>query len=220
VTWINICAEQGFHSVGLKLLDPECGIWEPGSIPDTAPIGAGPPTALLECQRCHQRLSTPVPEADTESLREGFMITRRCDSCKTSTAWGFRREEPAATEPPPQAATAPAPEATAATPAQKRGGVEKDQRRKGRAPIKMLVKIIRLKDGKSLFDVRETINISRTGVYFATNQGYEVGEKVEVILPYHPDSVAIPVQGRVVRQDERKETLQKGVAIHLISGTT
>ena len=77
----------------------------------------------------------------------------------------------------------------------------KDQRLKGRAPIHLAIKIIRTKYGMPTFDICETINVSRTGVYFTTEQGYEVGETVEVILPYHPDSVAIPVQARVVRQD-------------------
>jgi hypothetical protein len=216
VAWINTRAVQGFHSVGLGLLDPEGEIWEPGTIPDIPPSGVSPPTVLMECHRCHQRVSAPVPEADPESLGEGFMIARHCDTCKGTTAWGFRSEAPAAPEPSSQATTAQTSEVTSATPAQKRAGVEKDQRLKGRAPIKMLVKITRFKYGKSLADVCETINISRTGVYFATSQIYEVGEKVEVVLPYHPDSVAIPVQGQVVRQDERRETFQKGVAIHLI----
>jgi hypothetical protein len=45
-----------------------------------------------------------------------------------------------------------------------------------------------------------------------------VGGDVKVIVPYDPDSVAIPVQARVIRQDEPLGTQQKRVAVHLISG--
>jgi hypothetical protein len=215
VAWIYTRAEQDFHSVGLELLDPEGEIWEPDSIPDGRETEDAAPVVQLECQRCHQRVSTQVPEADTESLSEGFSIARPCDTCKATTGWAYAIEKPLPAEAPHQEETASAGAST-----RKSAETIKEQRQKGRAPIKLAIKIIRNKYGSVVFDIGETINVSRTGVYFATKQSYEVGGTVKVIMPYHPDSVAIPVQARVVRQDQPPGTPQKRVAIHLTSGAT
>ena len=72
--------------------------------------------------------------------------------------------------------------------------------------------------GRRAHDICETINISRTGAYFGTHKYYELGEIVDVILPYHPDSLQIPVKARVMRVDEVPGTYDKRVAIHLLSG--
>jgi len=215
VAWINTRAQQDLYAVGLELIDPEGEIWEPDSIADGPTTEDAAPVILLECRRCHQTVCAPVPEAETESVGEGFTIARPCDACKATTEWVFTIEKSPAVEAPPPGDTASA-EAPAETPDEP----VKDHRLKGRAPIHLPIKIIRTKYGKPTFDICETINVSRTGVYFATEQGYEVGETVEVILPYHPDSVAIPVQARVVRQDGRPGSFQHRVAIHLTSRAT
>ncbi len=81
----------------------------------------------------------------------------------------------------------------------------------------MPIKTIRHKYGAMVFDVGETINVSRTGVYFATNQTYEVGGSVKIVMPYQPDGVDIAVPARVVRQDEPQGATRKRVAVHLTS---
>ena len=91
VAWINTRAEQDLYSVGLELLDPEGEIWEPDSIPEVPETEDAAPVVLLECQRCHQRVSTPLPEAETTSLGEGFTIARPCDTCKATTELGLCR---------------------------------------------------------------------------------------------------------------------------------
>ena len=219
VAWINTRAEQGRYSVGLELLDSEGEIWEPDLIPDDSETAHDAPEILLECQRCHQRVSNVVSEADTDSLGEGFTIARPCDTCKATTGWVYTVEAPPAVEAPPQKEAPSAGEATASADAsaQKSAEFSKEQRQKGRAPIRLMVKIIRTKYGRDVFDICETINVSRTGVYFTTEQGYEVGEDLKIILPYHPDSIAIPVPARVVRQYERPGTGKKRVAIQLTS---
>jgi len=213
VVWLNTRVEEGFHPVGLELLDVEGEIWAPESIPPADQAGAPPPTALLECRRCHQRVPTPVPEADATSLVEGFTIWLPCDKCKATTAWAFSVGEPAG--PVTESAAASEAPAPTAEPAEKTRVFEKDERSKGRAPLTMPVKIIRPKFGKGFSDVCETINVSRTGIYFGSEQGYEVGERVEVIMPYHPDSEGIHLPGRVVRIGRLAGTLRKGVAIQL-----
>ena len=201
VAWINTRPVQGLYAVGLELLDAEGEIWESDLIPEGLNTGEAAPSALLECQRCYQRVSMSVPEALTESLGEGFTIAHHCETCKATTGWVYTPEKPPA--PGSGDATKPA----------------TDHRQKGRAPIRLAVKIIRTKHGMNLFDISETMNVSRTGIYFTTEQGYEVGENVEVVLPYHPDSMAIPVPARVVRREERAGTCQKGIALQLSFGS-
>lgn len=205
VAWINRRADEGLHAVGLELLDPEGEIWEPGCFPDGADLANEAPVALLECQRCHQKLSTPLPEAEAESLGEGFTIARHCDPCRATTTWTFAIDAPPAKAEPEHAPVS----------ATGKREIQKEQRLKGRAPLRMPIKTIRHKYGAMVFDVAETINVSRTGVYFATDQSYEVGGEVKIIMPYHPNGVAIAVPARVVRQDEPQGAKQKRVAIHL-----
>jgi len=228
VAWINTRPKLNFYSVGLELLDPEGEIWEPDTIPGVVESGDAAPIALLECLRCHDRVSTPVPEAETSSLRKGFTIARHCDVCRATTIWVYCVDETIEAELVRQAETphqqAPALAAQVSEPADpskpKPAERSKDHRQKGRAPIQLAIKIIRSKYGQQLFDICETINVSRTGVYFATGQNYEPGEILEVIVPYHPDSVAIPVQARVVRRYEHPGTHQMRVAIQFTPGPT
>ncbi len=211
VAWINTRSGGGPYAVGLELLDPEGEIWEPASFPMGMEPPLGPPVALLECLRCHQKISTPLPEVEAECLGEGFAIARHCDSCRATTSWIFSiektHEEPA--------------HRMESTPSHsighKTGQSFTEQRLKGRAPIRMPIKTIRHKYGTMVFDVGETINVSRTGVYFATDQTYEVGGTVKIVMPYHPDGVDIAVPARVVRQDEPQGATRKRVAVHLTS---
>ncbi len=211
VAWIKTRSGGGLHAVGLELLDPEGVIWEPDAFPMEMPSPLGPPVALLECLRCNQKISTPLPEVEAECLGEGFTIARHCDSCRATTSWIFSMEKP----------RAEAPHFIESTPARSTGHQTaqsfREQRLKGRAPIRMPIKTIRHKYGTMVFDVGETINVSRTGVYFATDQTYEVGGSVKIVMPYQPEGVDIAVPARVVRQDEPQGATRKRVAVHLTS---
>ncbi len=211
VVWIHTPAGADSYSVGLEMLDAEGDIWGPDSGSAANPADVTPPRAVLECRRCHRKISSPVPEADAEYMGEGFSIALACDACKATTAWQFVSGE--VTD--PALLPAASPGGTAGESSPKPRVFTRDERTKGRAPLKILVKIIRSKFGKSFFDVCETTNVSRTGFYFTTDQGYDVGEYVEVVMPYHPDSEGIHVQGLVVRVDNFKDTYRKGVAIQL-----
>jgi hypothetical protein len=215
VIWVNMRENNGFHAVGLELLDPEGELWEiefPAPKPEAAQTI---PQVWLECQRCHQKILTAVPEAPGEFLSEGFLIARHCETCKATTAWGITTEsEPALVEPEAVEA-APAPAEAVPEPMQK---PHEDLRSKGRAPLQMLIKVIRLKYGTAFDDICTTANVSRTGAYFLSQQHYDVGEMVNVVLPYKEGDVAIPVPARVVRQDEAKEGFHRGIAIHLETG--
>jgi hypothetical protein len=225
VAWTKDHPGEDWYTVGLELLDSEGEIWEADSIIESQETGEGLPEVTLACRRCKGTVTISVPEAETESLGEGFALSRHCDTCKATTGWNYvveKPREPEALSPPAPAvgqAASPAggivaPAAAAPNPS---GRIE--NREKGRAPIRMAIKVTRNKYGRNLSDIGETINVSRTGAYFTTEQNYEPGESVEIILPYHPNSVAIPVPARVVRLDKAPDSYQKRVAVHLAFGT-
>jgi hypothetical protein len=221
VAWINQRPDEGLYEAGLELLEQEGEIWDWSSIPTAVETAQEGPTIQLECARCYQQVSTTVPEADADSLREGFIIARPCETCKATTSWAFGvpmpAVEPVVEEPAADAIAAPA-AAGAASATPKPAGPSIENRLKGRAPIKMGIQIFRTKYGIDIFDICETINISRTGVYFSTTQGYEPGELVKVVVPYYPNTMSIPVPARVVRQDEQPGMHVKRVALHMGPG--
>lgn len=194
VTWINLEGQEGWHDLGLELIEAELDLWEI-AVPsgDEAP-DAPFPHAWLQCQRCHGGKLTPVPEAEVEFISDGFVISRPCDTCKATTPWGFT----------------PAAESTASG-----GEGGKNMRGMGRAPLNMKVKVLRGSFGSALEDLCETINISRTGACFLTRKGYKIGEQIKVILPYKEGDVAIPVPARVVRLEKTKDGSFNSVAIQL-----
>lgn len=221
VAWVNSHPEQGSHPVGLELIEPEGEIWGPDSIQEGSVDTT--PTVMLECQRCSQRAIIPVPEAPDTFLHDGFTMARACDFCKATTGWTFVDGTPGAVKAHTahfQVGRTPGATETASAKSSSRltSGPFKEQRQKGRAPIRLAIKVIRNKYGLPIFDVCRTINVSRTGVYFTTEQKYEVGENLEIILPYDPDSLSIPFPARVVRQDQRPGTYLRQVAIQLTSG--
>lgn len=215
VIWTNTRELNGFHPLGLELLDPEGDLWAM-TFPVAEPAeGAVVPQVWLECQRCHRKLLTPVPEARGEFFVEGFRVARHCEPCRATTTWGFTTQAEPAAPPAPEAEPETPPPATEAPPASQPKRQE-DQRGKGRAPLKMTIKVTRKKYGTTLEDICQTVNVSRNGVYFLSHQNYEVGEALEVILNYKEGDLALPAPAKVVRQDQPKGTFQKGIAIRLI----
>jgi hypothetical protein len=214
VLWVNTRENDGLHAVGLELLEPEGELWEIEFPAPQAEAEEAIPQVWLQCQRCQQKILSPVPEAHGEFLCEGFLIARHCETCKATTPWGITTEsEPVVVEAEPVAVTPASGEAALALEEKPR----EEQRGKGRAPIKMLIKVTREKYGTAFDDICTTVNVSRTGAYFMSQQHYDVGEMVKVVLPYKEGDVAIPVPARVVRQDESNKGFHRGVAIHLES---
>ncbi len=209
VVWVNSRPREGFHDVGLELLEAESKLWRVEFPP--APSEA-PPQATLECLRCHQSLSVAVVEAEEEFLRAGFQISRHCDACKATTDWKLVTAGGADDE-------ADALEAELLEPGGKpKAKSRPDKRNKGRARLRMVIKVIRKKYGMVLEDVIETKNVSRGGAYFISDKVYEVGEPLEVVMPYKKGEMTIPVRARVVRLDSLGDFSQRGVAIRLEGG--
>lgn len=199
VVWVNTRDSDGVYNAGLELLEAQGEMWgvhippvEPGDQEAFA-------HAWLKCRRCQNRGLLPLPEAEEEYLSEGFLSGRECEQCKATTAWVFSDETESA---------APRPAATARE-------KQSEQRAKGRVPMKMKIKVERRKYGHVLEDLCETRNVSRKGVYFTSSQIYEVGETVQVVMPYNEGDLAIPVTGRVVRVDQPRAGTGRAVALRL-----
>jgi len=212
VIWVNTQEANGFHQTGLELVNPEGRPWGMSFPTHASGEISAAPQAWLECQRCHQRLLTPVLEAQEEFLRKGFQVRKDCELCRATTPWAFisapQMGAPASEAEPESAARTPkAPSAAG----QKLG---EDERYKGRAPLEMTIKVTRKEYGECVEDICQTVNVSRTGAYFLSSQNYEAGDLVEVVMNYKEGSLAIPLTARVVRQDQPKGTFLKGVAIH------
>lgn len=152
VLWTNIREVSGFHTVGLEFLDADGDLWAMAFPTGESGEDALAPQVWLECQRCHQKQLTPVPEAQGEFLAEGFRVVRQCKQCKATTPWGFYAEpvspsvapgpETESTLP-PGAGKAPAPKAKPKV----------DLRAKGRAPLAMPIKVTRKKFGVPQVDI-------------------------------------------------------------------
>ena len=213
VLWTVIRDSNGLQPVGLELLDPEGTLWAMTFPAGESGEDAVAPQVWLECQRCHQKLLTSVPEAQGEYLCEGFQLARHCEQCRGTTPWGFTTETQVVA--PAPGAEPGSPPSTSEAPAAADVMPKEDQRAKGRAPLEMTIKVTRKKYGTTLQDLCQTINVSRTGAYFLTSQNYEVGEPLEVVMNYKEGDLAIPVPAKVVRQDQPRGTFLKGVAIHL-----
>jgi PilZ domain len=201
VVWINQRANEGMHDVGLELSEAEGDMWGIHFPPFEQQGEESIARVWLECERCHEKSYSDVPEVEYEYLSEGFRIARHCDRCKGTTSWEFAVEVDILPE-------------SEHAPKGKRSG-EKENRNKGRIPMKMKIKVTRRVYGTPTEDICETENISRNGVYFLSSQIYDVGERLEVVMPYKEGDVAIPVQGRVVRLDHPKKSTLRAVAIRL-----
>ena len=205
VLWVNTQPQEERHDVGLELIqadDDPWGISFPAEQEESAEPAA---ETWLACQRCHQRLLTPVPEAAAEFFYEGFRISRTCDHCRATTPWEFA---PAET---PEAGPTAAEAAGVGRIRMKKPHIE--SRRKGRAPIETDIKLIRAREGTILEDICKTVNVSRHGAYFLTKEAYAVGERVSVVLHYKEGDVSIPVPAYVVRVEPPKDGVHNAVAI-------
>lgn len=212
VIWTNTKQREGLHAVGLELLDPEGDLWAMTFPAAQSGKEAVLPLVWLECQRCHEKLLSAVPEAQGEFLCEGFRVARHCERCKATTPWSFTAEREAKA---PKAEPETASAAVEALPMPERELLE-DQRAKGRVPLQMSIKVTRKKYGTTLEDICQTVNLSRNGAYFLSSQNYELGEPVQVVLNYKEGSLALPVSAKVVRQDQLEAAFMKGIAIHLM----
>ena len=150
----------------------------------------------LRCRACRRKESVIFPQPDLEFIDEGFLVSRLCDSCRGTTAWEF------------------APEGEEEESAEY-AGEDEDRRLIGRAPLEMKIRVIRWEYGSPFEAICETLNVSRAGAYFLSNQRYERGEELSVTLPYQEGQVNIEMPARVMRIDQIEGSHLRGIAIRV-----
>jgi hypothetical protein len=219
VLWRNVRAEEGFHHVGLKLLEPD-GDFKATDLPLACKVEEAEPIVCLVCQSCHQKMLLPLPEIPSKYVSDGFQLVLHCDTCQSLTPWAFVTDQEKtrtsfsqlSSKAEPNGAESEIREAAKRKPA----GPLVEMRGKGRAPLNLAMKVVRSGLGISSDSICRTENISRTGIYFRTEQSFEIGEEVQVIVPFMEGAVAIPVPARVVRQDAPRGGFgHYGVAVRL-----
>jgi|GEM_PF-937220 Tfp pilus assembly protein PilZ len=229
VVWVNTTDREGFYHLGLQLLQAEGDMWGIRFPATPSAEDESSAHAWLECTRCQRRHLASVPLSEMEFLGRGVLVARACDKCKATTPWAFAEEDQTtpATSLPEASHVAPlppgvllsafepvyeTPSATSNSPERRRGP---NDRGKGRAPIKLRIKIIRDIYGTAIEDVCDTINVSRNGACFLTSHNYYLGETVKAILPYEEGGVNLPVLGKVVRKDQPKGSIDHLVAVQM-----
>lgn len=192
VVWVNTRAREGFHQVGLEVIEMAGNMW--GIFFPSEDSSTEEPTAQawLECKSCHQKLLAPIPQAELEHLVVGVVVARQCDRCKATTTWELTIEE----------VQAPA-------------AGKKSPRARTRAALKLNIKVIREAGGITAEEICETINVSRNGAYFLTAGDYQVGERIKIVLPYKKGDGVRPATAIVTRQDQVEGPFNHAVGIHI-----
>jgi hypothetical protein len=229
VVWVNPLDHDGFHHLGLQMIEVEGDMWGL-HFPDTQSVEDEASTeAWLECTRCHQKQLGGIPLSELEYLERGVVVSRACEKCKATTPWVFAEEvETAAARasgagsdiaPVPAGVllapyepvfeTAPTP-----SPAAERTKSANDRTRI-RVPLKLAIKITRDIYGTSIDDICETIDVSRNGASFLTSHNYYLGETVKVVLPYKKSWASLPVLAKVVRKDKSPGSFDHVVAVQM-----
>ena len=168
-----------------------------GTLP--SPEGPNPEEAVeraaytwLKCRRCNETQAISLLDVEPQYLTIGFEISRMCDNCQSETQWDFAAQD----ELEPQ------------KPSVERRGI-------GRAPLAMKLMVTRWRFGAPVEEVCDTLNVSREGAYFLSDQIYEKGEEVEIVLPYQEGHPSIKLPAVVVRIDDTDGSHLRGVAIHI-----
>jgi hypothetical protein len=233
VLWVDTVGREGFHHVGLQILQAESDMW--GLDFPASPSAEDEATveAWLECARCHEKLLGKIPLSELEYVGRGVLVARACVKCKATTSWEFAEDvETAAARaaaassdvaPLPAGAllsafepvfeASPPPSAPASEGQRPKSA---NDRTRTRASLKLAIKIIRDIYGTKIEDVCDTIDVSRSGACFLTDHNYSVGETVQVILPYKEgSSMILPVLAKVVRKDRNKGSYFNPVAVQM-----
>ncbi len=192
IVWVNTQVKDGFHQVGLEVIEAAGKMWSIFFPPEDPATDEPTAQAWLECKSCHQKLLGPIPQAELEHLVVGVVVARQCDRCRATTTWELTIAE----EPAPAAG-------------------EIGPRARTRAALKLSIKVIREVDGTNVEEVCETINVSRNGAYFLTSGDYQVGERIKIVLPYKKGDVTGPATAMVTRQDQVDGPLNHAVGIHI-----
>jgi hypothetical protein len=175
----------------MEYVNPKDNIW--GIEFPPPPVEQDKPTALLECQRCHEVALMRISLVEVEVLGTSGIVTKACHKCEVVTPWGHAQKE--VSKPTLQNSSA--------------GGQEPQgaERRRDRRLALQLPTLVRDYFGGA--EVARSENVSKGGVCFAHDKNYLVGEGLLVACPHTTAEKSITVPGRVVRRKEVSGTFRK-----------
>lgn len=182
---------------GVECLNLKQEIWGIKFPPAGTEGGGG--NALLECRNCHSVALAPVSLVEVDVLDTSGIIPRTCETCATSTPWGYAEKQ--------VMLGAPAEERGMMAEAQAQIEEAAANRRQHRRICLQLPVMIR--DYYGNVEISKTENVSKGGFCCASERDYLVGQGLLVICPYDKTGQNIEVRARVVRRHEPKGSSRK-----------
>lgn len=95
---------------------------------------------------------------------------------------------------------------------------KQERRGKGRAKLKQKIRVRSAVPSLTFEEIRDTINVAATGLYFQSLRDYAPGMRLFIVYPYEtkPGSINREYLAEVVRVDARPDSLRRGVAVRLL----
>jgi hypothetical protein len=174
--------DQGVAEWGVECLDPEQSIWG---------IEFGPPLkgrggALIQCEDCHREGFTPLTPGELEILSTSGSLERSCSHCNRTTHWSYS----SIYHPPREHQFGPG----VTSPARPEPANRRSDDRRG---IKQLI-LIRGPQGQE--EISKSENVSTGGFAVSLSMDVNVGDRLQVVYPYSPESPAAERQAIVRRR--------------------
>ena len=182
---------------GVECRDENRNIWGI----DFPPPASGETTcsALLECRRCQTVALMHMSLVELDVLASAGLLTKECKQCGQATSWAYTEKQLGMPEPGPgidpslQGVIEPQP-----------GSVT--QRAHRRVALRLP---IRARNYYGVEEFTKSENVSKTGLCFASEKEYEVGETLLVTCPYNPGGHNIEMRARLVRRHDITGTARK-----------
>jgi hypothetical protein len=179
---------------GIECLEENANVWGIGFPPPQNEEGMC--TALIECRKCHVVKLAHLSLVEHDVLGTSGLLVKQCEACGTSTSWSYCEPSTAI-----QGDEAGAPLPTPETVEAQQAGA--NRRIHNRVALQLP---IRVRNYYGTEEFTRSENVSRSGLCFASDKTYEVGEFLLVTCPYEKAGHNIEMRGRVARRLDMKGT--------------
>ena len=173
---------EGAGQWALEALEPDSNIWGI----KFPPLAASEPQearGILECRLCHAVILMRVPQMEAEVLATSGLLSKHCAACGRETPWSYAEKHIAMGAPTDETEMFDA-------------ASQPSRRKHERVSLQLPILV---RDYYGGAEVTRSENISKTGLCFASDIVYHVGQGLRVVCPYNPASQAIDVPSRIVR---------------------
>jgi PilZ domain-containing protein len=188
---------------GAESVDTQANFWGL-YFPPLPPNDQGDWKVTLECQSCRRTQTLSLSIAEADALESSRGVTWPCDTCRTTTAWGY-----------PETERKLAPGSNGHGTAAVAAADPSRQEHRGSPPLP--VRIHRLNDE---VEQTQSVDVSRSGFSFTTEKDYEIGEDVMVICPYTAGGPATEVRAQIARKQDVKGSSRRIFGVRYVSQET